>query len=69
MDTNISYDFLAPRRITFGWGRRREVGVLGRTLGQRAFLVCGLPPQLAAGVADQITDSLRAEGVDVALAE
>ena len=69
MDTNISYDFLAPRRITFGWGRRREVGVLGRTLGQRAFLVCGLPPQLAAGVADQITDSLRAEGVDVALVE
>ena len=29
MNTNISYDFLAPQRIVFGWGRRRKVGVLG----------------------------------------
>ncbi len=34
---NLSYDFLAPPRIVFGWGRRREVGMLGRTLGRRAF--------------------------------
>jgi alcohol dehydrogenase class IV len=36
-----AYDFLAPRKIVFGWGRRHEVGSLARSLGQRAFLVCG----------------------------
>ena len=64
MDTNISYDFLAPQRIVFGWGRRREVGVLGRTLGRRALLVCGLPPEIADGVIDEIAALLRAEGVE-----
>ena len=64
MDTNISYDFLAPPRIAFGWGRRREVGVLGRTLGWRALMVCGLPPEIADGVMDELAALLRAEGVE-----
>jgi len=63
MNTNLSYDFLAPRRIIFGWGRRREVGRLGRTLGRRAFLVCGLPPETADGVMCEIASLLRAENV------
>ncbi len=64
MNAHLSYDFLSPQRIVFGWGRRREAGVLGRTLGQRAFLVCGLPPQVAAGAIDEIAGLLRAEGVE-----
>lgn len=63
MDTSIFYDFLAPQRICFGWGRRREVGVLARTLGRRAFLVCGLPPEIAQGVTDEIAGFLREEGI------
>ena len=64
MNAKLSYDFLCPQRIVFGWGRRGEVGTLGRTLGQRAFLVCGLPPDAAAVAIGEITDSLRAAGVE-----
>ena len=63
MNTNLSYDFLAPSRIVFGWGRRREAGVWGRTLGRRAFLVCGLPPEIAQRVTGEIAAALAAEGV------
>jgi alcohol dehydrogenase class IV len=69
MDTNLFYDFLAPQRIVFGWGRRREVGLLGRMLGRRAFLVCGLPSEIADRVTREIAAALKAEGVvPVALA-
>ena len=64
MDTGLNYDFLAPPRIVFGWGRRREVGRLGRTLGRRAFLVCGLPPEVAGGLTGEMAAALRAEGVE-----
>ena len=37
----IQYDFLSPQRIVFGWGRRREVGALARSLGQRVFVIPG----------------------------
>ncbi len=36
MDPVLNYEFLAPQKIVFGWGRRREVGVLARRLGSRA---------------------------------
>lgn len=64
MAGNISYDFLAPQRIVFGWGRRREVGALGRTLGRRAIVVCGLPPETGDGVVGELSELLRKEGVD-----
>jgi alcohol dehydrogenase class IV len=64
MDTTISYDFLVPSRIVFGWGRRREVGVVGRMLGRRAFLICGLPPEIAEKALGEIATALRAEGVE-----
>ncbi len=64
MDADLSYDFLLPPRIVFGWGRRRELGALGRTLGRRAIIVCGLPPEIADGVVDEITTLLRAERVE-----
>jgi alcohol dehydrogenase class IV len=65
----FAYDFVAPQRICFGWGRRLEVGTLARSLGRRAFLICGAPVLTEGGVLGQITDSLRAEGVDAVFLE
>jgi alcohol dehydrogenase class IV len=62
----MSYDFLVPQRIVFGWGRRHEVGRLGRTLGRRAFLVSGVPRDLAGDVIDEIVAALEAEAIEVA---
>ncbi len=63
MNTNLAYDFLAPQHIAFGWGRRREVGLLGKHLGRRAFLICGLPDEARGGVVAEIAESLAAAGV------
>ena len=65
----INYDFLCPRQIVFGWGRRREVGVLAKTLGRRAFLISGLPPDVGPRLLPEIVDSLRAEAIEVIVAE
>ena len=61
----LHYNFTAPARIVFGWGRRSEIGVLGRELGRRALLFCGLPDDQAAAVLPRIADALHAEQVDV----
>ncbi len=68
-DSQLRYDFLAPRQIVFGWGRRREVGTLGRTLGRRAFIICGLPEPLAEAATYEISDLLMTEGVKAVAAE
>jgi len=60
----ISYDFVAPRRIVFGWGRRREVGELARTLGHRAFVICGSRTLAGRGLLEEITEAIRSEGVE-----
>jgi len=65
MHANLTYDFLAPPQIVFGWGRRREAGSLGKRLGRRAFLVSGLPEDASRIVLPEIIDALRAEGVAV----
>jgi alcohol dehydrogenase class IV len=57
------YDFLAPQRIVFGWGRRSEVGALARTLGRRAFLVHGSRSLERNGVIDAMVGALGKEGV------
>ncbi len=62
---DLSYDFIAPRKIVFGWGRRREVGALGRTLGRRAIIVCGSRTLAGQGVVEQIIESLRDSEVSV----
>jgi len=60
------YDFLAPPRIAFGWGRRREVGKIARTLAdRRAFVVCGSRTLAASGGLSEIHASLRAAQLDV----
>jgi alcohol dehydrogenase class IV len=64
-DAEIQYDFVAPPQIVFGWGRRREVGALARTLGRRAFVIGGSRTLLAKGTVEEISDSVRAEGVEI----
>ncbi len=59
----LSYDFFAPGRIVFGWGRRTEVGTLAASLGRRAFIVCGSRTLLAAGVIDELAEYLGEAGV------
>jgi alcohol dehydrogenase class IV len=61
--TISSYDFLAPQRIVFGWGRQSEVGSLAATLGQRAFIVSGSRTLERAGVLRLLSQSLEAAGV------
>lgn len=63
----IQYEFLAPPRIVFGWGRRREAGSLAATLGRRAFLIVGSRTLEASGALAEITESLRASGVEPVL--
>lgn len=61
----LSYEFLAPGRIVFGWGRRREVGELARGLGRRVFVVSGSRSLERSGAIDEIGQSLRTGGLCV----
>ncbi|MEX0977836.1 MAG: iron-containing alcohol dehydrogenase [Pirellulales bacterium] len=62
-----SYDFLAPERIVFGWGRWREVGPLAARLGRRAFIVVGSRTLEKSGLVDELHQVLRRHGVDPVL--
>ena len=59
-----AYDFVVPRQIVFGWGRRSEVGKLARSLGRRAFLVIGCEALKSRGVIGQLCTALRSAGVE-----
>ncbi|HEV3345099.1 MAG TPA: iron-containing alcohol dehydrogenase [Pirellulales bacterium] len=61
----LTYDFLPPGKIVFGWGRRQEVGRLAGELGNRAFVVCGSRTLDAGGEIDNLTESLTQAGVRV----
>ncbi|MHB1038214.1 MAG: iron-containing alcohol dehydrogenase [Pirellulales bacterium] len=66
MSESLDYRFLAPSQITFGWGRRREVGPMARGLGRRAFVMA--THWLAGGeVLAGILAALRSEGVEAVL--
>jgi alcohol dehydrogenase class IV len=65
MNLALNYDFLAPQKIVFGWGRRSEVGGLARSLGRRAFLVSGLPDRVAKPLITEIEGLLRAEEIEI----
>ncbi len=56
---SIEFDFLAPARTVFGWGRRREIGALAATLGRRAFLIEGSRTLRDRGVVGELIDALR----------
>ena len=59
------YDFFAPHRIVFGWGRRGEIGSLARSLGSRAFVVSGSRTLEANGTIDELCCSMQAAGANV----
>jgi alcohol dehydrogenase class IV len=59
----FTYDILSPQRIVFGWGRRREIGALARSLGDRAFVVSGSKTLERSGQLAQLFDFLRAAGI------
>jgi alcohol dehydrogenase class IV len=64
---NASYDFMAPGRIVFGWGRREELGQLARTLGRRAFVIVGSRTLKRSGTGE-LVDRLRSADVDTIVA-
>lgn len=69
---SLSYEFTAPRKIIFGWGRRREVGTPGRSLGRRCLIVCGAQALMESGVIGEIESALLAadvQSIGVELAE
>ncbi len=59
------YDFFAPQRIVFGWGRRSEIGTLAKSLGSRAFIVSGSRTLDANGTLDELSRLLTNAGVTV----
>jgi alcohol dehydrogenase class IV len=65
MNITLNYDFLAPQKIVFGWGRRRELGGLARSLGRRALLISGLPDAIGKPWIAEFEGLLRAEGIEV----
>ncbi|MBN2022881.1 MAG: iron-containing alcohol dehydrogenase [Pirellulales bacterium] len=64
MEPPLDYDFLAPGRIVFGWGRRREVGALAAELGRRAWIVRGSRTLKRQGLIEEIGQTLRAARVE-----
>ncbi len=59
---SAAFEFAAPGRILFGWGRAAEVPALAASLGRRAFLVTGRD----AAFTEDLAGRLRAAGVAVA---
>lgn len=69
-DTAMKYDFVAPPRIVFGWGRRAELPTLAQTLGRRALLVTGSRSLQSNGTIDELVAALRGANIEaVELAE
>lgn len=59
----VPYDFFAPNRILFGWGRRAEIGSLTMSLGSRAFVVSGSCTLEANGTIDELCRLMQSAGV------
>ncbi len=64
MIMNTTYEFLAPRKIVFGWGRRREIGALAASLGRRAFVVTGSRSLERTGALAELLQLVRAAGIE-----
>ncbi len=60
----MRYDFLAPSRISFGWGRLADAGAIARPLGRRALIVAGSRALVAAGAVDRLAGILRSAGIE-----
>lgn len=59
-----AYDFFAPPRIVFGWGRRSELGQHLRGMGRRAFVVGGSRTLERSGVIENLLDGVRSAGFE-----
>lgn len=57
-----NYEFIAPGKIVFGWGRRTEIAQHAKTWGNRVHLICGSRTLYNNGQISQILDSLTAAG-------
>jgi alcohol dehydrogenase class IV len=61
----LQYDFIAPRKIVFGWGRRGEVGKLAREVAsRRAFIISGSRRMVDDGVVAELSAALSAAEVE-----
>ena len=59
-----AYDFFAPSRIVFGWGRRVELGPLLRGLGRRVLLISGSRTLTQNGTLNSLCESLTTAGIE-----
>jgi alcohol dehydrogenase class IV len=59
----LEYDFIAPQRIVFGWGRRHEIGRYAAELGSRAFIVFGSRTIEQSSATTEMFANLKASGV------
>ena len=60
-----SYEFLAPRRIVFGWGRLETLGSECARLGTRAFVVFGSRSLVAGGLSHVVRTLLAEHSVEM----
>jgi alcohol dehydrogenase class IV len=60
-----SYNLLFPHKIVFGAGRRREIGVLAKPLGDRAVLIAGSRTLEKLGYIRQLIADLEMSGISV----
>ncbi|MCA9102458.1 MAG: iron-containing alcohol dehydrogenase [Planctomycetales bacterium] len=61
----LAFDLLLPRRVAFGWGRRRDIGALAGPLGRRALLVTGSRTLSRLGHVDEICGLLGRAGIEI----
>ena len=61
---DFCYDFFAPGRISFGWGRRSELASIAVQHGKRAFVVSGSRTLEASGQFGTLLDQVKAAGLD-----
>lgn len=61
----MKYDFIAPRQIVFGWGRRQELARLAGGLGRRVFVVVGSRTLAGSEHWRALNEQLAAAGIRV----
>lgn len=59
---NLAYDFCSPAQITFGWGRRAELGSIVAQHARRAFIICGSRTLEASGQTGRLVDLVESTG-------
>ena len=60
-----AFDFHAPSRIVFGWGRIAEIGAIVSSIGPRSFLIWGSRTLAGSEVGRRIIADLESAGVTV----